>query len=259
MFLSDTKNIFKILLFSILMFSLTACPDDPVKVEPDPCEGKTPVTADFDIYFNGYDKIKKIYFNYYTDTILVWDRVTFEAKGDYEYYEWQLGDDPTIYNEKTEIFQFKEAWGELKMRLIVKNPPDTLCFPDDDGIDTVYKTITVIDRDSAAIIGSYIGYHTSDTLDTFIVDVKYEGMDRGLVFYNINRGFHLPDHFNGNIVQINWLNKFAMMKGDYTYGFGCQSPDGYAELQEDNKTLIVNYEAGPYDDRKEYTFIGVKQ
>ena len=242
-----------------LMWLLTACPDDPVKVEPDPCEGKTPVTADFDIYMKMYDAISKSNFYYHSDTVLKSNYVIFEAKGDYEYYEWQLGDDPTIYTGDQQLFRFKNPWGELKMRLIVKNPPDTLCFPDDDGIDTVYKTITVIERDSAAIIGSYIGYHTSDTLDTFIVDVKYEGMDRGLVFYNINRGFHLPENINGNIVQIRWENKYAIMKSDYCYSFGSQSPDGYAELQADNKTLIVNYEAGPYDDRKEYTFIGVKQ
>ena len=242
-----------------LMWLLTACPDDPVKVEPDPCEGKTPVTADFDIYITAFDEIKKSYFKYHTDTALVYNRITFEAKGDYEYYEWQLGDDPTIYNDKIEIFQFKEAWGELKMRLIVKNPPDTLCFPADDGIDTVYKTITVVELDSAAIIGSYLGYHTSDTLDTFRVDVKYEGMLKGLIIYNINRGFFMPENINGNIVSISWLNKYAIMKSDYCYSYGSQSPDGYAELKEDNKTLIVNYEAGPYDDRKEYTFIGVKQ
>ncbi len=185
--------------------------------------------------------------------------IKFEAIGEYDSYEWKLEDDTTLYNGKATVFSFKYPWGELKMRLIVRSKPDTLCFPDDDGIDTIYKSIFVINKENIDLIGCYHGYLENDPSDTFTVDIRYEGYDKGLVIYNINPGCFIPSSSNYNMIRVGFLNQIAFFDGNGGYGYGCESPLGQAELQKDKKTIIIDYESGPTKERVKYRYIGVKQ
>ena len=134
-------KVLKLLILLPLVLLLTACPeDDPIK--PDPCEGKKPVSAEFKIkqrIIDVMDSMQEI--NIETDTVLTYREITFEADGDFDNYKWQLGDDPNIKSGKKITYNFTKVWGKLQMRLIVKGKRDNLCFPDDDGIDTIIKPV----------------------------------------------------------------------------------------------------------------------
>lgn len=67
-----------------------------------------------------------------TDTLPVGKQILFEADGNYSNYEWQILGDTTKYYNKNQIFKFDYIWGELTIRLVVFDKPDTLCFPNDD-------------------------------------------------------------------------------------------------------------------------------
>jgi hypothetical protein len=241
------------------MLLLTSCPDDDPVKPVDLCEGKIPVTAKFTVKQQVLDMIGSNPINIETDSVLSFRTITLEAEGDYESYEWQLVDDPRIKTGKKITYYFMQTWGRLNMRLVVKNKIDSLCFPYDDGIDTITKPIYVIDRKYVSIQGSYSGYDVSEPKDTFTVDIKYEGDDRGIVIYNINRGCILPAYIHGNNIANDYANHFIIFNGGSDYSFGCTSPKGTAILQPDMKSIIIEYEAGLEKERVKYKFIGVKK
>ncbi|MBS4014388.1 MAG: hypothetical protein KGZ97_11635 [Bacteroidetes bacterium] len=252
------KNlIFLILLFALIF--LTGCPnDDPVK--PDPCAGKKPVSAEIKVMQKVINYIESKDEWIETDTLPISKFVAFEAVGEYQYYEWQILGDTTKYYNRRQTFMFDKVWGELTIRLIVRNQPDTLCFPTDDGLDTAFKKIIVVKREDLAIYGSYYGYHEGNPLDTFTVDIKFEGGNRGLVMYNINRGCIIPLNIESPevVVRNNFCNHTIIFNGEYP-AFGCEMPTGRANLNIANNTLVIDYESGPANDRKQYKFIGVKK
>ncbi len=252
------KYIFFISLIA-LSFMLTSCPDeDPVKL--DPCEGKMPVTAEFTIkqavsdFTN--DTIKWVE----TDSVVQVNSVVFEAVGNYESYEWQLGDDPKIKTGKKIFYRFEEPYGKLKMRLIVKNKPDTLCFPNDDGVDTVNKSFHVINFNQIAIIGDYLGYDTANPKETYIVKIRYEEeRERGLIIYNVDKGGYYPADWDGPNMNYSISNYLVIFDADGNLNFDCKNPIGSAELQKDWKTVIIDYIAGELPIRTKHRFIGVRQ
>lgn len=251
------KHLFFLTLL-IAIIILTGCPDDPVR--PDPCDGKMPVTANFKITQKVYNNIADSVDYIETEIVLTSNIILFKGQGNYYHYEWQLLGDTTTYFGRNQSFLFKEPWGKLTMRLIVKGYSDTTCFPNDDGIDTIFKDLFVIDKGDAAIIGSYKGSHENNPTDSFTIDIKYEGGNKGMFIYNINRGCFLPDsNAVTHLVNVDYCNHLAFFDGDGLYGFGCESPKGTAILQKDGKTIIIEYESGKPKERIKYKFKGVKQ
>ncbi|MCO5252335.1 MAG: hypothetical protein M9949_13085 [Candidatus Kapabacteria bacterium] len=251
------KKISFIILLAALFF-LTGCPnDDPVK--PDPCAGKKPVTAEIKIMqeVRNADTAS----NWIeTDTISIDKLVIFESLENYDFYEWQILGDTTRYYKRRQSFRFYEPWGELTVRLIVRSQPDTLCFPTDDGIDTAFKKILVVKKEDLALNGSYLGYHESNPLDTFTVDIVFEGGNRGMVIYNINRGCFVPKTVEvlQTYMFVDYSNHYISFKGNVGE-FGCELPSGRGVLDISSNTIVIDYESGPKDDRKQYKFIGVKK
>lgn len=244
---------------------LTGCPDDPVRPKPDPCEGKKPVTAEIKVFQKvaNYADIPQITDWIETDTFPTSKIVLFEAIGEYKYYEWQILGDTTRYLTKQKYFLFDEPWGELTVRLIVRSSPDTLCFPDDDGIDTAFKKILVVNKEDLAIVGSYSGFHEGTPLDTFTVEIKKEGNNRDMVIYNINRGCYVPIEVEpfAAYIFLDYCNHYINFTSEITsyFVYGCEAPIGSGILDISNNKIVIDYESGPKNDRKKYKFIGVKR
>lgn len=162
---------------------LDGCGSDP-KLRIDPCKDKTPASARF--------KIGERIYNYSsgniaeTDTVIVSDtvlneqKIVFEAKDENDSYEWRIGEDTKILTGKKVTLSFSAVSGgfalpyTLSVRLIAKKKPDTLCFPKDDGVDTVTQKFTIIERNKNPIIGNYEGYLKSNPTDIFIVNISYQ-------------------------------------------------------------------------------------
>ena len=163
-----------ILGFFILVF---ACKKEQPGMQnaEDPCECASEVSADFLIEERGWSSINEKFTE--TDTIYHPKNVRFTAKLDDAEYTWYIGAE--VINDKSYMRFFDESTvGEdITVTLVVKKEPNTLCFPNDDGYDSIIKTMHVspypiLDWDNDTIIrqgvtGTYRvkGPHLSDSFD----------------------------------------------------------------------------------------------
>jgi hypothetical protein len=123
-----------LLLSFLALIFLNNCKRDP---EPNPCEGINSTNAQFIVE----QKVGDRWFE--GDTIISSqiNGVRFTAKQNADSYTWIIGSE--IINTKSFIRTWFPEKSNIPITLIVKRSPNNACFPNDDGIDTVIKTIYV--------------------------------------------------------------------------------------------------------------------
>jgi len=166
-------------------------PECPNYVEPvvvDPCAGSHEVSAEFTIE----QKVGISPNAYFIETTGASCRLSSDAgtsdirlygRQDGLNYKWIIGAD-TIY-EREYIFQFGNefAGGIYPIKLIVSGEIDSLCFPNDNGMDTVIKYLPVVDFMDNPILGTYKIAWDSAPQDSF--DVKISSHIRQIVYYDV--------------------------------------------------------------------------
>jgi hypothetical protein len=144
-------------------------PECPNYVAPvDPCSGLSPVSADFTISARassagaGYHKIIEIDGKVYSNKLVILHALEEGAS-----YKWVLGLD-TIYDQSYE-FTFPDNFiGQtIPIKLIVTKTPNSACFPQDNGMDTLIQYMQVIDGCDASYQGVYYGAWDDAPLDSF--------------------------------------------------------------------------------------------
>lgn len=218
--------------------SLTPCPTEPV-------------TAHFTIGQRApyYENIV------YGDTVVTFRGVTLEADSGYQSYEWKIGDDPdrqAIRDRKTSL-SFVEPYARIEIRLIVEDNPNTRCFADDDGRDTLVRYLTVIDRHQNPIFDTrYEGFLEEKPDHLFIVEITEEGMLR-----NINEGC-LIDYSKWGIGLAEGFLYRTVLFGRNMTDHNCQRPHGIATLAPNNVDFIVDFTTWEGGDapRVPHRFIG---
>lgn len=118
------------------------------------------------------------------DTIIPTDHGVFYGGGQlyftanaecYDELEWIIGSDPTHLYGKQIYVEFSAdavAGTSLPITLIAKKKPNLLCYPSDDGVDTLTRTITFLNQ-NREIFGYFEGYNIGeDPNDTFTVWIK---------------------------------------------------------------------------------------
>lgn len=112
-------------------------------------------------------------------------------------YEWQVGNNTISQTTKDFGLYFGDTIGTIPVRLIVHAKPNTICFPNDDGIDTIVKYLTIRNVEPDPLAGLYYGYNTNDPthfftvkIDTARIDNQFSpfGYDLGLSMYNLPEG-----------------------------------------------------------------------
>lgn len=150
-----------IFIATALLFTAQSCkkechdPANPNCENYDPCFRKEKTSANFTIS----EVVGGRAFE--TDEIHQINKARFIAQQDFDSYEWVVGNHIDTFRTKSfELGGFPQ--GEtIDVRLIGKRNPNTLCFANDDGIDTVYKTFKVTAHDSLLpIFGEYEGYYS---------------------------------------------------------------------------------------------------
>ena len=173
-----------------------ACHKDHPAPEPDPCLGTkaNPLSFRFLESFGGTPT---------PDTAFVGEAITFDGPGaPYTRYEWRVGTDPRPFTQRRFTLYFPDA-GPVAVRLIAQRPANLRCFPNDDGADTLTKTLTLVRRTRyrAPIYGRFLGSNADAPRDTFTVRV-----------------FSAPDYSQPNnpgAAPVDYLRNL---------GRGCQSP-----------------------------------
>lgn len=166
------------LLLTLGLGSCEKC-NDPCDIDCDnydPCCGQTKADASFKIYeilhlmpeqsidgFTGEEVA--------TDTIVSLNAALFRADFEAEYYEWSVGSDPRVWNDREFTLKFRTVtpFTPVEIRLKVYKPTEKNCFPN--ASDTAYykRTLVTVPRDSSLVMGRYTGYLDSkpNTLNFF--------------------------------------------------------------------------------------------
>ena len=141
-----------------------ACQKNELK--PDICEDAEQFQADFSILEAVGDSLV------ITDKVLLYSSVSFQAGGDYDGYEWRVGNDQNVSNKKIYTLLFSEIQSDIEVRLIATKAASP-CFPIDKTVDTAFHIFSVVPWENAAILGKYVGSYgrTPQLIDT--VEISY--------------------------------------------------------------------------------------
>lgn len=177
----------------LVFFLLLACGKEqpPILEEAEgPCDCATEVSAEFlmeemtepNVNFAEYTN---------TDTIFKGKNVRFTALEEDAEYTWYLGTEVVTDQQVTRYFDDALAGTNHTISLVVRKTPNTNCLPNDDGYDSISKTLHVsnlpIYNSPDAILGPVEGdfrvksAHLPDSFDIHI-DVTYIS---GVSYFNI--------------------------------------------------------------------------
>jgi len=196
------------------------------------CECAKEVSADF--VMEERDGLTVATYKYTnTDTIFFNKNVRFRALETDANYTWYIG------NEVLNIQQFERYFGEvligqnIPISLVVKKTPNTICFPDDDGYDSITKILHV----SQYIISTPDDYDFGSIESTFRVksDHLADSFDIKVVFtrnLNIDPLTQLINIENYDGLGSNCYNNQALRQRNYRQVFFEQ--DGMCEQMRGN-------------------------
>lgn len=190
------KNV-TISFFALLFLLGMSCKKEKPTVpnEVDPCDCAKEVSADFSIE----EKLLKQDNGSWLDTIhiesdkvLADRKVRFTASEQGAEYTWYVGAEIITDKSFYRYFSTNEIGFNIPITLVVRKAPNSICFPDDDGYDSITKVMQVVDWcDSIGIEGYFriakVG--TTDSIDVGIDLYNQFSFEEGcnsLGLYNIN-------------------------------------------------------------------------
>lgn len=223
--ITRNKSFMAILLFSGCVALIYSCKE---KDPPNPCEGYKKPNPTFWVQ----DETQQLYsktmgFTFGYDTLGKGGLYTFTSELNYDSYSWDVIGNPSFTrNTKSFTLTFPDPL-IIQMRLVGKRKPNTTCDPTDDGIDTIIKTITVIQtNDSTGLIfGKFVGYDSNNPNVEVGFETVYErplGMSYDYVIKNF------PDSCS-KLLTLSSTSRgsYNLIYIDNKYRFGCQSPEGW--------------------------------
>lgn len=227
-----------------LMVLASACkkechdPSNPDCENYNPCHGKEKTNADFTVseLVSGVTNE--------TDEVFRMTYVQFEAKQNFDSYEWVIGNHPDTFRTKKCGLQSFPEGETITVRFIGKKQPNKSCFPNDDGIDTVIKKFKVTKADSLMpILGEYEGYYDAYPNQKVTVKVfrKFvlDGQNQPSAEWGIT---NIPvTNINGVQSIFSFGSSIWRINGDDDGPLSGYRMQGYIYLLPDKKTLIATY------------------
>jgi hypothetical protein len=147
-----------------------------------------------------------------TDTIFSDKNVRFRALESEATYTWYIGNEILTTNSFARYFGNQLAGNQIPISLVVKKKPNNICFPQDDGYDSITKIL-------------YVGNNPND-MDTFLIEGTYR-----------MKSPHLPDSFD---VVLDVVRGQSTQEPDYI--LHVYNLDGQGTNETDyNTTALMNY------------------
>ena len=140
-------------------------------------------------------------------------------------YEWIIGSDPNHRFGQNVQITFQNVNATIPVTLIVRDSVNTFCDPNDDGIDTITKSIRVEYFEPPILHGTYRGYNSDDPDVIFDLVIDTFRVNTGSSFQIVEGISNLP----------NGYNSFAGLGMYQTYTF----------TGVDNLNGVVNTHAAP--------------
>jgi hypothetical protein len=223
------RNLSILLGFSII--TLLSCK----KVQPDmntiDCSCAKEVSADFTMKEIGSLPSLEQYFTE-TDTILKNKSVLFTALDESAEYTWYIGNE--ILHTKSVKRYFNDTWAgqDIPITLVIKKKPNRVCFPNDDGYDSVtkilhvsqYLEITSNDYNFGTIEGKYRfkSAHLQDSFDVVFFISKNEILYPGNALVN----FENYDGLGNNCYDLPHGEANNFRQSFFVNGGGCSQIEG---------------------------------
>ncbi len=123
-------------------------------------------------------------------------------------YEWQVGANSIAQSTKDFGLYFTDTIGTIPVRLIVHAKPNLICFPNDDGVDTVVKYLTIRNVVPDPLTGKYSGYNTNDPAHVFTIEIDTTRIATTFSPYGYHIGLGIKNLPDGNH---NWF----FVRGDF--------------------------------------------
>lgn len=224
---------------------------------PNPCQGQTRRPLHFQILeYSGTPTPDTTYNN---------QLVSFVAPGPpYTSYEWQIGPRTTRTGQQFSLSFDEHTQGPIPVRLVAHRPPNTACFPQDTGVDTLTRQLTLVpfkdpslpERNlRSPIYGRFQGALRSAPRDTFTVRI-YQGKN---YFYPTDPTAPPTDY----VVQVlkgcsrPYIDNYLGWYGVRFSGLGCTSFDGTGYVSgRDSLRLSFRTKPAPVPDEANEVFLG---
>jgi len=127
--------------------AITACHKDQPEMNNDiqnPCELTHEVSAEFTIEeFQGSVPENKSL----TNIVYATNSVLFKANDSLANYTWYVGAETINERSFIRTFDASLVGQTLPIHLVVKKDPNIICYPNDDGYDSITRYVTVADED----------------------------------------------------------------------------------------------------------------
>ncbi|MFM2041395.1 MAG: hypothetical protein RLZZ493_1984 [Bacteroidota bacterium] len=123
-------------------------------------------------------------------------------------YEWQVGANSITQSTKDFGLYFSDTIGTIPVRLIVHAKPNLICFPNDDGVDTVVKYLTIRNVVPDPLTGKYSGYNTNDPTHVFTIEIDTTRIADAFSPYGYYIGLGIKNLPDGN-------NNWFFVSGDF--------------------------------------------
>lgn len=200
------------------------------------------------------------------DTIFRDNYVQFQPADTYENVTWKLGNDPNIRTQQEFSLSFINALGVVPIEFKGNKTPNTLCFPNDIGIYSSTKNLTMVEQVEkplltlSPLIGKYKGYFTNAPNDTFTVRLEYFDSAKYNTSITDSKNFYWFSNMPKGFVSTLSL-PYPELKNGYSIEMGYKcfvfAWDSYVAGKAwlSNDTLYINY---GYDFTVRKKFIGKK-
>lgn len=166
--------------------------NNPACENYDPCYAISPVKADF----NAFMRYSIFSQERFSDSVVFY-AASIEATESGANYTWIVDNNDTLYNSPL-VYGFGSSMqmsindtGLHQVKLIVQKQPNSICYPNDDGIDSIIKQLFFKIPRSAYICDYYKGVLSSNPTDSFTIRIAYD--DPNLIIsqeytyvYNLN-------------------------------------------------------------------------
>lgn len=232
---------FSLLLTSLILFTACDC-DDPTNPECSnyaPCWNiNEPVTASFTMEERYWyaTAVKELFVQYDTDTAVI-DAMEFKAPEGFDKYTWIIGAE-TLHERVVYRSDFPRGQS-IPITLIVEKEPSLICFPNDDGVDTLtrYLYLTPNGGCGTLVRGKFEGYfeHEPNTKRTVEFKMCEDRPRLGKTLF----AYGLTDDCDSvGIDELIFRHKEINFWGGGWSG-NCGNPFGSAKIAEDDNNLLT--------------------
>jgi hypothetical protein len=207
-------------------------PANPDCVNYDPCYGKELPTADFlmeeSVVKQGLDRVfipeDSIFFGVY-----IRFRSIYEDEAKYT-HTWYLGAETLDGYQIVRSFDKVTRPAFITVSHVIRYEPDTVCFPGDDGMDSVSRKFYLIKYyNELNVFGKYRGILENE-IDSFDMEISYinENGDPAIVFDYTSNMYQRFINFQNNQDTITGLHYFLSPGNNigFFYGSGGPTPKG---------------------------------